>query len=1022
MKNRRGLIRMAALLVCLVMIGTLLPVIASAELPTPVLTGATASGSGIMVTWSAVPGADGYKVYRKTAGTGWVGIGTTTGTSYRDGTAKEKVTYTYTVRAMSGGKVDSGYNKTGVSAAWNNSTAGNTATPKLVSAKAESNGIRFKWKKVNGATGYRVYRKSTGGWAAIADVGNVDNYLDTTTVSGTKYTYTVRSLKGSAVKSAYDKKGVSATWNSGLGPGELKAPKLVSAVAEGSGLRVTWQAVAGASSYRVYRKHGKGNWTSLVSVTGTSYLDNATNAGEVYYYTVRCEDGDGNLISKYDKNGVKGSWTAPTPGNLATPNLTGTKNVVSGVQVSWGAVPGAFGYRVYRKTSGGGWNGIADVPGTSYTDTSAVGGNTYYYTVRALDAGGKIASAYDKAGIKAVYYATPELVSAQSVSNGIKFTWKASAGAKLYVIYRKTTGSFSRLAYTTGTSFTDKKVTEGTEYTYTVRVITENKKTLLSDYDHTGVSATFTGKSAVTNLVNKLGGVEITWAAVAGAADYQVLRKSGEGNWVQIAITGGTTWLDNEAVNNTTHTYRVRARDGAGNYIGSDDVNGVSITYYVAPTLVNCVRSSGGLLTTWEAVAGISNYVIYRRYGVGTWERVGTSTGTTYLDTTPPSGTFCYYTVRCADGAGDAISDYRTPGVGQTSYMDQPILSAAVNGNGTITVYWNSVDKATNYRVYRKTGNKTSWDVVENNTTALSYNDAAVLRGETYTYSVCVIKADGSEELSEFNSNGVKVSYYDPPTLTLVTNGKTGVDLYWNVVDYSSTYHVYRKTGNNVDWVSVGTSTSNKFTDTAVTSNAHYIYAVRSMVGGSDASALSNQSDITYYAAPKMTGIKNNNGSVTITWNQEAGIDTYRVYRSINGSAPVAIADLNAVTYTDTTANTVGNTYSYAVKCIKGGAEVSALNTSVHTIYIAPVINLKAVNASSGTTHKAKITFTTVAGDTGYYVYRKSNGTGWTKVATVTKGTLTDTVPSEGYYQYKVVAIRSGSSSADSAVVGVTVN
>ena len=493
------------------------------------------------------------------------------------------------------------------------------------------------------------------------------------------------------------------------------------------------------------------------------------------------------------------------------------------------------------------------------------------------------------------------------------------------------------------------------------------------------------------------------------------MRKTGEGGWIELTKTTKKYYLDKSAVNNTTHCYQVRALGSDGKVIGSYDTNGVSITYYVAPTLSNCVRNSGGLLTTWEAVAGISNYVVYRRYGVGEWEQLGTTSATYYLDKTPPSGTLCYYTVRCADANGNPVSAYRTPGVGQTSYMDQPILSAAVNNNGSITVYWNSVDKATNYRVYRKTGDKTSWDVVENNTTALSFTDTDVLAGKTYCYSVCVIKSDGSEELSEFNATGVSVAYYDPPTLKKVVNGRTGVDLTWTAVDYVGTYNVYRKTGNNVDWVLIGSKTGTTFTDTDVKSNAHYTYAVRSTVSGYVASALSNTKDTTYFAAPKMTSIKNGKGSVIITWSQEAGIDTYRVFRSTDGGKNwTNVADVSATTYTDTGANTAGTKYTYAVTCVKDGKAVSAKNTALSITYVAPVTNVKA--KLSGT--KAVITWTKSTGAKYYDVYRRANlSSTWTKVGTVEdKNTLTDTnVPTDTIYFYKVVAVTSDRSlSADS--------
>ena len=1024
MKNSRGMIRAIALLICLVMIGTLLPVAASADLPAPQLTGAVANGSGIRVSWNAVSGADGYRVYRKTQGGSWTAIGNSSGTSYQDNTAAELTTYTYTVRAMAGGSIVSGYNSTGVSAAWNKSSAGYTTTPKLISVTAEAKGIRVKWQKSSGADGYRIYRKTTGSWQKVADVGNVDNWLNNSGVaSGTKYFYTVRALIGGAVRSDYDKKGLSATWTSGLKPGEIPAPKLIAAVAEGTGLRVSWNAVDGAAAYRVYRKTGKENWKTLVEVTGTSYLDNATNPGDVYFYTVRCLNAAGEQISSYDKTGVKGSWTAPTPGNLATPILKSIKSSVGGVTLTWAAVPSASGYRVYRKTATTGWKSLGDTTGTTYMDGTAAGGQTYFYTVRAKDSSGAIASDYDKAGLSILFYATPKLVSAESIASGVQVTWKASAGAPLYLVYRKTgSGSWTRVAYVTGTSWVDKSVYEGTQYTYTVRVIQGDRKTFLSDYDHVGISCVFTGKSSISSLTNEIGGVRVKWVAVTGAASYQVLRKTGEGSWVELATVTGTNYLDTEAVNNTTHTYRVRAKNSAGDYIGSDDTNGVSKTYYVAPTLTDCVRSGDGLLTTWEAVEGISNYNVYRRYGVGNWEHMGIASGTSYLDTTPPSGTVCWYTVACADANGNSLSAYDPTGVNETSYMDQPVLSAAVNNNGTITVSWNAVDLATNYRVWRKTGDKTSWDIVQSNTTSLNWTDSDVLKGKTYYYTVSIIDPGTLEELSEFNSTGVKAAYYDPPTLTKCVNGKTGVDLEWTAVDYVGTYNVYRKTGNDVDWVLIGTKTGTTYTDTNVTSNAHYTYAIRSTVGGAVASAVSNTKDIYYYAAPKMTGISNGNGSITVTWAQEAGISTYRVYRSTNGGSTwTNMADVSATSWTDTSANSAGTKYSYAVVCVKSGSEVSAKNDPKTITYVAPVTNVKAVNATSGGVHKAKITWTTAVGMDGYDVYRRTVNTGWTKVGTVTGGTMTNSTPSEGTYFYYVVAIKNGSPSAASAQVSVTV-
>lgn len=1015
MKTGRGLIRTIALLICLVMIGTLLPVMAGADLATPQLTGAKASGTGILVTWKAVKGVPSYRVFRKTGGSGWTILGNTTGTSWHDTSAAEKITYTYTVRGVSDGAYVTGYDNIGVSAAWTKDTAGIIGTPTMYSATNENKGIRVKWGKVETSPGYRIFRKTgTSDWVKLKDVADVDNYLDTAVESGKTYTYTVRCVKNGSMISSYDPVGVSCTFK----PGNIAAPVLVSASAEGKGLRVVWKAVKGAYAYRVFRKTEGGSWAELVNVKTTSYLDNATTSGVTYIYTVRCLDANNNMISSFDAKGVKASWSG---GNVeySTPVLASLVCAPDGLTLTWKEVIGAPMYQIFRKEPGKDWTALKATTATSYTDKTVKSGTQYTYTVRVRDAAGNMISGYDANGRSRLYVAAPKLVSASSLNDGIKVTWKTSAGAAMYKIFRKTgSGGWEALNTVTSgtTSYTDKKVTAGKTYTYTVRAVATDRTTFTSSYNETGITATFIGKCAITDLVNELKGVRVKWLAVDGAASYNVMRRTGEGGWIKLKNTTNTNYLDTKAVNNTTHYYQVRALDGDGKIVGSYDTNGQGITYYVAPTLVNCERYSGGLRTTWEAVTGIYNYVIYRRYGVGNWEQVGTSTGTSYTDFTPPSGTLCYYTVKCADAYGNPVSASRTPGVGQTSYMDQPILNAAVNNNGSITVTWNSVDKATNYRVYRRTGDKTSWDIVKSNTTALSWTDTNVLKGKAYTYSVCVIKSDGSEELSEFNSTGVTVVYYDPPTLTKAVNGKNGVDLTWTAVDYVGTYNVYRKTGNDVDWKLIGTKTGTTFTDTNVKSNAHYIYAVRSTVSGTVASAISNSRDTTYHAAPKMTSIKNGKNRITITWSQESGIDTYRVFRSTNGGKSwTKLKDVSATTYTDTATKTAGTKYTYAVECVKDGASVSAKNTAVSITYVAPVTNVKA--KLSGT--KAVITWTKTTAAKYYDVYRRKNLTStWTKVGTVeNNNTLTDAyVPADALYFYKVIAVTSDRSlSTDSA-------
>ena len=123
-------------------------------IPTPEVTLKTTC-SGINISWSFVsPNVDKYYIYRKAPGeTSWERIGKTIGyenRSYTDKNVKNNKKYTYTVRGVKGSTLGS-YNKKGVSKKF-------MAAPK-VTYKVGKN-VVLNWKKVSGATKYRVYRRN----------------------------------------------------------------------------------------------------------------------------------------------------------------------------------------------------------------------------------------------------------------------------------------------------------------------------------------------------------------------------------------------------------------------------------------------------------------------------------------------------------------------------------------------------------------------------------------------------------------------------------------------------------------------------------------------------------------------------------------------------------------------------------------------------------------------------------------------------------------------------------------------
>ena len=162
---------------------------------------------------------------------------------------------------------------------------------------------------------------------------------------------------------------------------------------------LTWSGVDGATGYRIYRSTSKtSGFKKIKSITKSSkvtYTNSNVSCGTTYYYKVRAYRlVDGNYyFGAYSP--VVGAKAKPaTPGSFKAAKSTRTK-----VKVTWKAVAGASGYRIYRSTSKtGGFSRIKTVKSgasTSYVKKTTRN-KTYYYKMRAYTTvnGKKVWGAY----------------------------------------------------------------------------------------------------------------------------------------------------------------------------------------------------------------------------------------------------------------------------------------------------------------------------------------------------------------------------------------------------------------------------------------------------------------------------------------------------------------------------------------------------------------------------------------------------------------------------------------------------
>lgn len=246
----------------------------------------------VNITWTSVEGALSYDVYVRGAGqteytlvvSGVKGNGPVYHAEVKTGSY-----YRYAVVARCG-KYQGALNTNGP-------VLKAVKTPTLISATNQKDGVLFKWNKVDGATGYRVYRRA-GGEKNFKYLGTVTTttFTDATAVSGKYYKYVVRAVHGSTY-SNFDANGKVLKY--------VQAPKLLGIANGTDGIYVKWQLVGGADKYAIYRR-GAGEGYKLLKVVnasaGNKYKDTTAVACQYYRYTVRAISG--GVYSGYDSNGL----------------------------------------------------------------------------------------------------------------------------------------------------------------------------------------------------------------------------------------------------------------------------------------------------------------------------------------------------------------------------------------------------------------------------------------------------------------------------------------------------------------------------------------------------------------------------------------------------------------------------------------------------------------------------------------------------------------------------------------------
>ena len=390
------------------------------------------------------------------------------------------------------------------------------------------------------------------------------------------------------------------------------------------------------------------------------------------------------------------------------------------------------------------------------------------------------------------------------------------------------------------------------------------------------------------------GKVVLTWAAVEGAAKYEVYRSgTKDGEYKLYYTTTKLSYTNTSAYAGYWYHYKVKALDANGAEIVTSDII-TQCADCAAPVITAGNRASDGKVTLkWKEVYGAEKYAIYRATARnGEYVRQYTTTSTSYTNTTSKANVTYYYKVMAlasrTASANSAFSDIAA----RTCDVAAPVVKASNNAEtGKVVLKWKPVEGAAKYEVYRS-GTKNGTYKLYCTLTGTTYTNSTANAGYTYYYKVKAISKVLPEGNSAFSTVVSRTCDCAKPSLELA-GYEDGVPIYkfkytsngnlifqWGKVSGAGSYKVYRSGYQNGTYKLIGETKSTTFTDKTATPGYYYYYKI---VAISSRTSYADSAPFTVVAAPLFPAVKNLSNvsvskGVSLKWDPIKGVDGYAIY------------------------------------------------------------------------------------------------------------------------------------------------
>ena len=595
--------------------------------------------------WSAVTGAAKYWIYRSTDGVNFKYYDSTTGTSYTNCIAASGTEYYYKVKAaavVNGKDVASDFSNT--------KSLFTTPAAPSVSITTSKGKPKLTWKAVKGADNYWIYRSTDGKNFKYYNETDEAGYTNYSTNIGTTYYYKVRAVK--TIDGNDHKSDFSAVRSIQCRPAAVNL-----SISRSYGKpKLTWDAVADADKYWIYRSTDGKNFKCYDTTTKTSYINSGAAFNTIYCYKVKAV----KVVN--GRNVVSGSGSAKSVITaLAKPSVSITTSDGK-PYISWDAVDGATGYYVFRSTDGKNYSVLGYTTRTNYTNTASNAGTTYYYKVKADNSNTKtaICANSDKTAEKLVEQAKSWLGCKESdgsneeiidtynghepVARGLKLGYKDPWCAAFVSACAIKTGMTDIIPTECGCGTMVKLFKKLGAWDENDGRIPNIGDIIFFDWDDSGYGDN-DGFPGHVGIVEKVSGTKITVI---------------DGNNKNDAVERRTVQINGRFIRG----YGVPKYSGfRSGDTRSDYSNAVSVRCGLTAPTPSITTSEGKPKLTWSAVPGAAKYWVYRSTDGKSFSYLNSTVGTSYTDSDAKKNTKYYYKVKAVYSSNSDMNSARSAAV-----------------------------------------------------------------------------------------------------------------------------------------------------------------------------------------------------------------------------------------------------------------------------------------------------------------------------------------------------------------------